>query len=831
MRFSNLLDPTNLAACFSDVRRRSQVAGIDGITPDAYACDLERRLVALSVALGEGSFRPSKLVRVLRDKPDGGVRRLSIPTVEDRIVLDLLRRDLEPRIQPLLSDAAYAYRPRRSARAAVEAVQHRLEAGDPWAALADIRDFFDTVPLEGVVVAVQGLAPDEGIVRLLRSVLERHAAQPGRGLAQGSALSPLLSNLVLTPLDRTLTAAGLHLIRYCDNLCIPSATRSRAEEALAALGREVTRLGLSLKPNASRAASVQEGFLWLGFWLGPGGGRVSDGAVQALRARLDAAGRGLTGEPLRARLRPILDGWVQYFDAPLPEGASLGDHDAIARGLVPGLRATAAHEPAPPGGAELADEGDAEQWHGLSSSDDLTSTPTGALAEDVERLLNEADRRAASGDYDGAETAYEAAQHLVRDGETRPPAAPAAIDCDDDTLDAFLGLFCAGQDSFEAAPKGAPGRRDFAVVGRPPGPGDVREHLAGRASMAVRPRLPDGRCTLGVIDLDGSTPQAEVAVRAYAQALASVARAWGWQVLREETGGRGVHLWFPVSTAIRARDMARSLALLERAAGAPADAVHVERLPGDDDAPELHQQAMTLPLGAHVETGARSRLSWVGGEEIRADLRGLFDGRAGDAALFASPVVTATSAGGEPERARTELPAWSSFGANVARVMEGCPVLRHLAEKAAATGHLAHGERLSLLYSLGHLGPPGEQALHAIIGACQNYSAPETSRQIARLSGLPIGCTRVREKHATQELLPLCCCDFGDVRRRGGYPTPLLHAAGFRRTWRDTLKDRRQVEARVREEGIPGVVAAPEESLAAPEPGALVRCAPPHEWA
>jgi len=108
----------------------------------------------------------------------------------------------------------------------------------------------------------------------------------------------------------------------------------------------------------------------------------------------------------------------------------------------------------------------------------------------------------------------------------------------------------------------------------------------------------------------------------------------------------------------------------------------------------------------------------------------------------------------------------------VARVLAGCALLRHLGDKAAGSGHLAHPERLSLLYSLGHLGGAGEQALHAIIGRCANYDRAETDRQIAKLTGLPIGCTRLREKHATPELLPLCICDFGDVRRRGGYPTP-----------------------------------------------------------
>jgi hypothetical protein len=173
--------------------------------------------------------------------------------------------------------------------------------------------------------------------------------------------------------------------------------------------------------------------------------------------------------------------------------------------------------------------------------------------------------------------------------------------------------------------------------------------------------------------------------------------------------------------------------------------------------------------------------------------------------------------------------------------MTGCAILRDLAAKADAVGHLDHAERLSLLYSFGHLGAPGASAIHTIIGRCRNYDRRETDRQVARLSGLPIGCTRLREKHATEKTLPLCNCDFGRVRQRGGYPTPLLHIGGFRRAWRDELRGRRTVERR-HAAGAEGVVVQTEpveEVHRAETPsardsvewGAVVGTAPPHTWA
>jgi retron-type reverse transcriptase len=837
LRLQNLAAPVSLASFFADVRRRSQAPGVDGVTPEAYAGDLAERVERLGEALLAGTYRPSRLLRMPRHKPGGGIRQLSIPVVEDRIVLELLRHALEPGIERLLTRAAFAYRPGRSARAAVDAVLRRIDEGAAWVALADIREFFDHVRIDDVIEAAFEACADPLVLRLLESVLRGHARSPGRGLAQGSSLSPLLSNLALTPLDRRLLADGFPLVRYCDNLCVAAGDEATAHRALAGMRREAGRLGLSLKPEPSRVAPVRDGFTWLGFWLGPGGGRVGEGAVTALAARLDAAGAGLAGDALRARLLPIVRGWIQYFDTPLPDGAALGAHEALARSLLaecaaaPAISDGAAPESlmAPPAGDD-----DGDGW-------DDSGTPPEAPAFDVEqvdRLLREADRLAASGAYQEAEAAFEAAQQLARipapAAEAPSPAEPM---WDDEAVDAFIGLFAAGHDAFETAPRAAGVRREFTAVSRPLAPADVQGHLAGKIAVAVRPRLPDGTTTLGVIDLDGRTPPASAAVLAHAAAIASVARSWGWSVLVESTGGRGAHVWIPVAARMRADDLAHALDALLREAGTPGDGVHIERLPGPDAAPDLHVQPMTLPLGVHLETGGRSRLSWGTGLEVAADLQGLFAGHANDASLFLQAALTEAGVGERPGPAEAAPVRLADLGQGVVKVMEGCALLRHLDEKAAAVGHLDHAERLSVLYSLGHLGAPGERAIHALIGRCQNYDAAETSRQIARMTGLPIGCTRMREKHATPELLPLCCCEFADVRRRGGYPTPVLHAIGFKRSWRDVLRGRRDAEARAREQGVPGVQAVREElptELSADlreEPGVWVKGAPPHDWA
>lgn len=850
--FDELVAPTSLGAAFGDVRRRSPSAGSDGITPTAYERHLEAWLDRLSRTLRAGAWRPAPLVRLRQRKPGGGVRRLAIPTVEDRIVIEVLRRALEPIIEPRLSVAAYAYRPGRSARGAVEVVARCIEEGAGWVALADVRDFFDTIGHAQLAKELDGLGCEARVRALLDRLLAGHATRPGRGLAQGSAISPLLSNLVLAPVDRALLEDGHRLVRYCDNLCVPTRSRAAASRALAAVRRELGRRGLSLKPEASRVAEVREGFTWLGFWLGSTGRRVSDSAVRALRARLDAAGEGKTGLALRERLRPIVRGWAQYFDVALPEGASLGRYDDAARSLLMELRGGEAMGPQDAAPEAERDERD-EDWDERELEAD--GEQDGSRRRAVDELLAEADRLAARGAYAEAERAQEEAERLAAAPLDEVVDAPDQLEADQEAVDAYLGLFCAGQDEHEAAPvSGRAGPRELVRVERPPGATDVRAHLLGQTALAVRPRLADGGATLGVLDVDGTHVGTEVAVRAHVDALCSVARSWGLQVLVERTGGRGMHVWIPFEGRVRAHDVAALLARLVAAAGWPADGVRVERLPGGDGEPDLHAQSITLPLGLHVETGARSRLAWGDGREVGNDLCGVFAGAANDPARI-------VEVSGSSEGARTEVPVVAVVpaerlgqGVAVQRVMAGCAVLRHLADKAAAVGHLDHAERLSLLYSLGHLGEAGRRAIHEIVGRCGNYDEAETSRQIGRLSGLPISCTRMREKHVTAELAPLCACEFGDVRRRGGYPTPLLHAAGFRRVWRDELRGRRLAEVVARERPPEGVAAVAERSelprAVAPgddddgdraaggavEPaldgrGVVVAGVAPHEWA
>jgi RNA-directed DNA polymerase len=770
-----------LEAAFARVRAKgSDFAGVDRVTPAKWAASLEDNTQALAAALATDRWRPSRLQRVRLKKADGRRRLLGLPTLADRMVIELLRQVIEPRVEALLGDNVLAYRPGRGTKQAMRRMEEAVRGGTSWVGLADIHEFFDHIRLDRLWPRIEALLSrhPQGAFwgQLCRKLLHAHSAGPGRGLAQGSSLSPALSNLALASVDQRLARAGFSWMRYSDDLCLLADSQGRVKQGLELLARELKPLGLKL--GQERVTQAREGFLWLGFWVTHQGRSVSQGALEALRQRSQRLHQRYQGEELEQRLETLVRGWRNYYDAPLPRGVKMEPHEQALQDLL-GLEG-----PPPPEEEDPTEDARASLlWRGQEQ-------------DEVARLLDQVDALAAQGHYAQAQELALRAQALQETQDEPPapedqPEAPG-LELDQERAEVFLGLFCAGDVRCEwGTPGQEPGRREFREVDGSAEPEQLLGHLVGEGALAVRPRGPDGLCSLGVIDIDAQTPEAQPSAEAFAAALSYTAQAQGWATLRESTGGRGVHLWFPLERAIQATQVARALEWLVRRTGQPTDGIKLEILPGADDAPELHQQAMTLPLGVHLETGQRSRLYDGQGRELTADLEGIFAVQPTDPELLRGCLrpdpVAHTAGGGLGPR-----PDWSPehSGAQVKRVMEGCPVLRHLVDKAATVGHLDHGERLSLLFTLGHLGKPGERALHGIIGTCSNYDVIETNRQIAKLSGLPMGCARMRQKHARGELLAQCSCDFGDMGRRGGYPTPLLHTMGFRRDWKRALRGR-----------------------------------------
>lgn len=245
--------------------------GEGGPEVDRFEAAAARHISELAEALHTGTYQPHAVVRVEIAKHAGGVRRLAVPPLIDRIVERALLAELDAIVDPQLLPWSFAYRHGLGVRDAVACLTEARDAGSVWVARCDIDDCFERIPRWEVIRRLREVVPDLAAVDLVRRLMDRpvvgeRVARPERGLGlhQGSPLSPLLCNLYLDAFDRAMLAAGYRAVRYSDDIAIPVADRGSAERALSDAARGLAELRLVLDPVKSQVVSFDVGVPFLG---------------------------------------------------------------------------------------------------------------------------------------------------------------------------------------------------------------------------------------------------------------------------------------------------------------------------------------------------------------------------------------------------------------------------------------------------------------------------------------------------------------------------------------------------------------------------------------
>jgi RNA-directed DNA polymerase len=338
---------------WKQVKANGGAAGADGVTIEMFGKDLKDNLYKVWNRMSSGTYFPPPVRAVEIPKASGGTRMLGVPSVGDRVAQTVAAMALEPRTEAIFHDDSYGYRPRKGALDAVAACRQRCWVRN-WVIDLDIRKFFDSVPWDLVVKAVQANVTHEQrwIVLYVRRWLaapivmpDGRTAERDRGTPQGSAVSPVIVNLFMHYafdkwLEREFPAVEFE--RYADDAVVHCATEWQARKVLAALEERMAEAGLELHPDKTRIVYCKDrnrrrsdcentSFTFLGYTFRARkaltGDRTSmfsaflpavsrdalkkmNEEVRAWRIHLRTA---MELDELAAWINPVVRGWMTYY--------------------------------------------------------------------------------------------------------------------------------------------------------------------------------------------------------------------------------------------------------------------------------------------------------------------------------------------------------------------------------------------------------------------------------------------------------------------------------------------------------------------------------------
>jgi len=320
-----VVERENLREALRRVKANKGSPGVDGMTVHDVPGYLKEHWPTLREQLLRGTYKPQPVRRVEIPKPDGGVRKLGIPTVLDRLIQQAVMQVLQRRWDPTFSEHSYGFRPRRSAQQAVAQAQQYLATGHRWVVDLDLEKFFDRVNHAKLMGQVAKRVGDKRVLKLIRAFLNAGVMENGlvspvdEGTPQGGPLSPLLSNLVLDELDRELERRGHRFVRYADDCNIYVRSARAGQRVMEGVSDFITqRLKLKVNQTKSAVARPQERkFLGFSFTRNrQPKRRIAPKALVLFKQRvreLTCRTRGVSLEARVEELSTYLRGWRGYF--------------------------------------------------------------------------------------------------------------------------------------------------------------------------------------------------------------------------------------------------------------------------------------------------------------------------------------------------------------------------------------------------------------------------------------------------------------------------------------------------------------------------------------
>ena len=321
-----VLSKDNLNQAYLQVTRNKGASGVDDMTCEEVKDYLKVHGNDLINQIKSREYKPLPVRRVEIPKPNGGVRKLGIPTVIDRIIQQALVQKMTPIFEPTFSEYSYGFRPNRRCQNAIDRALELLNQGYEWIIDLDLEKFFDKVPQDKLIRLIDNMVNDSDVTALIHKYLRAGVLVNGEfeettiGTPQGGNLSPLLSNIYLNELDKELERRGLHFARYADDCVIFVKTEYSAERVMKNIITFI-ETKLKLKVNAEKTHITRPNnlkYLGFSFWKDKGNwkSRPHKESFKKLFLKLKKLVKRSWSVDLTYRIKKInevLRGWINYY--------------------------------------------------------------------------------------------------------------------------------------------------------------------------------------------------------------------------------------------------------------------------------------------------------------------------------------------------------------------------------------------------------------------------------------------------------------------------------------------------------------------------------------
>ena len=320
-----ILSRENLIQALKRVERNKGSHGVDGMPVQNLRAHIMEHWASIRTQLETGSYYPQPVRRVEIPKPNGGVRKLGIPTVLDRFLQQAIAQVLTAIYDPTFSNHSYGFRPNKRGHDAVREARSYVQKGYRWVIDMDLEKFFDKVNHDRLMRTLSQRIKDPRVLKVIRRYLQAGVMEDGlvspnlEGTPQGGPLSPLLSNIVLDELDKELEKRGLHFVRYADDCNI----YVRSKRAGIRVMKSITKFiegKLKLKVNEQKSAvdrPWKRKFLGFSFTVHKNPKiRVSTDSVKRFKQRireLTSRKKSIAMDRRIGKLNQYLVGWLGYY--------------------------------------------------------------------------------------------------------------------------------------------------------------------------------------------------------------------------------------------------------------------------------------------------------------------------------------------------------------------------------------------------------------------------------------------------------------------------------------------------------------------------------------